>query len=174
MYQLFSYRPYAYDVTEGRPRGVGGCTIAKHTQRANPCMPHRRAGPGAWLRGWAPMRSASKTCAAPSLDPQHGVVVFQHKVYCYDISWHSFYRFHVQSFSQCYCQSKDYVSPFFANIFGDFWMKTWFFFIHCHLIVITHNWLYFKPYVVSWEPEGRYHHRLYTAIAPFWISTDDV
>ena len=29
-------------------------------------------------------------------------------------------------------------------------------------------------YVVSWEPEGRYHHRLCTAIAPFWLSTDDV
>ena len=34
-----SYRPYAYDVTEGRPRGVGGqtrhatCTIAKHALR---------------------------------------------------------------------------------------------------------------------------------------------
>ena len=34
-----SYRPYAYDVTEGRPRGVGGqtrhatCTIAKHAVR---------------------------------------------------------------------------------------------------------------------------------------------
>ena len=33
------YRPYAYDVTEGRPRGVGGqtrhatCTIAKHALR---------------------------------------------------------------------------------------------------------------------------------------------
>ena len=32
-----------------------------------------------WLRGWAPMRSASKTCArsATSLDPQHGVVVME-------------------------------------------------------------------------------------------------
>ena len=39
--QLYYYynRPYAYDVTEGRPRGVGGqtrhatCTIAKHAVR---------------------------------------------------------------------------------------------------------------------------------------------
>ena len=23
-----------------------------------------------------------------------------------------------------------------------------------------------------WEPEGRYHHRLFTAIAPFWFSTE--
>ena len=36
---MHTYRPYAYDVTEGRPRGVGGqtrhatCTIAKHALR---------------------------------------------------------------------------------------------------------------------------------------------
>ena len=27
-----------------------------------------------------------------------------------------------------------------------------------------------KAYNVSWAPEGRYHHRLCTAIAPFWFS----
>ena len=48
-------RPYAYDVTEGRPhvlgvkRGTVACAIAKHAAsglRANPCMPYCRAGPG--------------------------------------------------------------------------------------------------------------------------------
>ena len=36
-------------------------------------------GPAHWLRGWAPMRSASLTRAhsATSLDPQHGVVVME-------------------------------------------------------------------------------------------------
>ena len=36
-------------------------------------------GPAHWLRGWAPMRSASTTRArsATSLDPQHGVVVME-------------------------------------------------------------------------------------------------
>ena len=80
-------RPYAYDVTEGRPPRVGGQTRHCHvryrqacSQRANPCMPYRRAGPGPrtdW--GWAPMRSASTTRArsATSLDPQHGVVVME-------------------------------------------------------------------------------------------------
>ena len=29
-----------------------------------------------------------------------------------------------------------------------------------------------KLYIVSWEPEGRYCHRLCTAIAPFWFSTE--
>ena len=45
-------RPYAYDVTEGRPpalgvkRGTATCVIAKHAARGgNSCMPHRRAGP---------------------------------------------------------------------------------------------------------------------------------
>ena len=46
------YRPYAYDVTEGRPpalgvkRGTATCVIAKHAARgATPALPHRRAGP---------------------------------------------------------------------------------------------------------------------------------
>ena len=36
-------------------------------------------GPAHWLRGWAPMRSASTTRArsATSLDPQHGVIVME-------------------------------------------------------------------------------------------------
>ena len=36
-------------------------------------------GPTHWLRGWAPMRSASTTRArsATSLDPQHGVIVME-------------------------------------------------------------------------------------------------
>ena len=36
-------------------------------------------GPAHWLRGWAPMRSASSTRARSptSLDPQHGVVVME-------------------------------------------------------------------------------------------------
>ena len=39
IYATNTSRPYAYDVTEGRPRGVGGqtrhatCTIAKHALR---------------------------------------------------------------------------------------------------------------------------------------------
>ena len=47
-----SNRPYAYDVTEGRPAALGvkrntaTCVIAKHAARGGkPCKPHRRAGP---------------------------------------------------------------------------------------------------------------------------------
>ena len=81
-------RPYAYDVTEGRPRVLGvkrstaTWAIAKHAASgANPCMPYRRAGragPGRALTEGL-MRSASTTCArsATSLDPQHGVVVME-------------------------------------------------------------------------------------------------
>ena len=45
--------PYAYDVTEGRPPRVEGqirhCHVRHRqawSQRDNPCMPYRRAGPG--------------------------------------------------------------------------------------------------------------------------------
>ena len=46
-------RPYAYDVTEGRPRvlgvkrGTATCAIAKHAASGptGPCMPYRRASP---------------------------------------------------------------------------------------------------------------------------------
>ena len=46
------YRPYAYDVTEGRPPALGvkprHCHVRHRqacSQGGNPCMPHRRAGP---------------------------------------------------------------------------------------------------------------------------------
>ena len=32
----------------------------------------------------------------------------------------------------------------------------------------------FNSNIVSWEPEGCYRHRLCTAIAPFWFSSDDI
>ena len=36
-------------------------------------------------------------------------------------------------------------------------------------------WLcYHYSKMFRWEPEGRYHHRLCTAIAPFWFSTEHV
>ena len=85
---MLHYRPYAYDVTEGRPRvlgvkrGTAMCAIAKHAASGpTPACQCRRAGPGPrtteGLR--APMRSASTTRArsATSLDPQHGVVVME-------------------------------------------------------------------------------------------------
>ena len=42
-------------------------------------IPPGRPRPAHWLRGWAPMRSASTTCAcsATSLDPQHGDIVME-------------------------------------------------------------------------------------------------
>ena len=42
-------------------------------------IPRGWPGPAHWLRGWAPMRSASTTRASSvtSLDPQHGVVVME-------------------------------------------------------------------------------------------------
>ena len=83
-----SYRPYAYDVTEGRPRGVGGqtrhatCTIAKHALRGQTpaCLTAELArGAHTDWEGERQCASASKTCArsATSLDPQHGVVVME-------------------------------------------------------------------------------------------------
>ena len=87
---LVLYRPYTYDVTEGRPgvkRGTATCAIAKHAA-SGPNIPPGWPGPAHWLRGWAPMRSASTTRArsATSLDPQtwrrcYGDVKSMHKVY---------------------------------------------------------------------------------------------
>ena len=82
-------RPYAYDVTEGRPRVLGvkwgtvTCAIAKHAASGPTPACHTagpgRAGPTHWLRGWERQRSSSTTRArsATSLDPQHGVVVIE-------------------------------------------------------------------------------------------------
>ena len=78
------YRPYAYDVTEGRPRvlgvkrGTAMCAIAKHAA-SRPTPACHTAGPVHWLRGWERQRSSSTTRArsATSLDPQHGVIVME-------------------------------------------------------------------------------------------------
>ena len=81
-------RPYAYDVTEGRPRvlgvkrGTAMCAIAKHAA-SGPAPACQIPGPAQARalteRVRAPMRSASTTRAhsATSLDPQHGVVVME-------------------------------------------------------------------------------------------------
>ena len=63
-----TYRPYAYDVTEGRPAALGvkrstaTWAIAKHAARgATPVLPHRRAGlpgPAHW--------EAECQCALPA------------------------------------------------------------------------------------------------------------
>ena len=82
------YRPYAYDITEGRPRvlgvkrGTATCTTGAPSPSMQPAgqplhaIPPRRALTEG-LR--APTRSASTTRArsATSLDPQHGVVVME-------------------------------------------------------------------------------------------------
>ena len=34
------------------------------------------------------------------------------------------------------------------------------------------NLISWNEHIVSWEPEGHYHHRLGSAIAPFWFSTE--
>ena len=97
-------RPYAYGRPQkGRPRvlgvkrGTATCAIAKHAASGPTPACHTAGlapGPPHWLRGWAPMRSASTTRArsVTSLDPQHGVrcygdVMSMHKVY----SWALFY-----------------------------------------------------------------------------------
>ena len=81
-------RPYAYDVTEGRPRvlgvkrGTATCAIAKHAA-SGPTPACHTAGPARahalTERLRAPMRSAShNTCAQREvLTPQHGVVVME-------------------------------------------------------------------------------------------------
>ena len=81
------YRPYAYDVTEGRPGALGSNVALPRApspsmQPAGQPMhaiPPGWPGPAHWLRGWAPMRSASTTRArsTTSLDPQYGVVVME-------------------------------------------------------------------------------------------------
>ena len=40
--------------------------------------------------------------------------------------------------------------------------------------IVKSIWFIKKVYIVSWEPERRYCHRLCTAIAPFWFSSDDI
>ena len=85
---LWSNRPYAYDVTEGRPRmlgvkrGTATCAIAKHAASGPTPACHtaglaRARALTVGLR--APTRSASTTRArsTTSLDPQHGVVVME-------------------------------------------------------------------------------------------------
>ena len=80
-------RPYAYDVTEGRPRVLGvkrGMSRAPSSSMqpaSQPlhAIPPGRSGPTHWLRGSERQRSSSTTRArsATSLDPQHGVVVME-------------------------------------------------------------------------------------------------
>ena len=80
-------RPYAYDVTEGRPAALGSNVALPRAPSPSMqpegqplhAIPPGWPGPAHWLRGWAPMRSASTTRArsATSLDPQHGVVVME-------------------------------------------------------------------------------------------------
>ena len=92
--QCIHNRPYAYDVTEGRPRMLGSNEAL--SRAPSPSMqpagqplhaiPLGWPGPAHWLRGWARQRSSSTTCArsATSLDPQHGVVVME--------TWHQCIR----------------------------------------------------------------------------------
>ena len=80
-------RPYAYDVTEGRPRVLGvkrgsaTCAIAKHAASGPTpaCHTAGLARARALTERLSAMRSASTTRArsATSLDPQHGVVVME-------------------------------------------------------------------------------------------------
>ena len=77
-------RPYAYDVTEGRPRVLGVkrgtvvCAIAKHAA-SGPTPACHTAGPA---RACAPTESqhsfsTARARSATSLDPQHDVVVME-------------------------------------------------------------------------------------------------
>ena len=87
-WESYGYRPYADDVTEGRPRVLGvkrgtvTCAIAKHAA-SGPTPACHTAGPARARvlteRLRAPTRSSSTTRArsATSLDPQHGVVVME-------------------------------------------------------------------------------------------------
>ena len=82
-------RPYAYDVTEGRPRVLGvklstaTCAIAKHAASGPTPACHTaglaRARVLTERLSTKAMRSASTTraCSATSLDPQPGVVVME-------------------------------------------------------------------------------------------------
>ena len=69
--------PVVLGVKRGTPRAPSPSmqSEGKPLHASPPSWP----GCAHWLRGWAPMRSASKTCArsATSLDPQHGVVVME-------------------------------------------------------------------------------------------------
>ena len=86
---FYFYRPYAYDVTEGRPAALG---VVRHrqacSQRANPCMPYRRAGPGP-RTDW----EAERQCALPAQHVRaawpptwrrcYGDMTSMHKVYSF-------------------------------------------------------------------------------------------
>ena len=79
-----TYRPYAYDVTEGRPRMLGvkrdtvTCAIAKHAA-SGPTPACHTAGPARarTLTESANALSTARARSATSLDPQHGVVVME-------------------------------------------------------------------------------------------------
>ena len=79
----FRNRPYAYDVTEGRPRALGvkrgtaTCAIAKHAARG-PTPACHTAGL-ARARALTERLSANALCqhCSASLDPQHGAVVME-------------------------------------------------------------------------------------------------
>ena len=91
------YRPYAYDVTEGRPRGVGGqtrhatCTIAKHALRGQ--TPACLTAELARVRTLTERVSANALCQQnmcaqrdkswpPAWRRCYGDVTSMHKVYC--------------------------------------------------------------------------------------------
>ena len=134
LYVVCANWPYAYDSHRRAPRRVGGQTWHCHvrhrqacSQRTNPCMPYRRAGPGprtdweAERHYGAPMCSASTTRArsATSLDPQHGVVVLE--------TWHQCIR----SICSMHIFAHFFLMVFFAHfLVCNFWafiMRHWYF-----------------------------------------------
>ena len=89
--------PVVLGVKRGTPRAP---SPSMHSE-GKPLHASPPSWPGCahWLRGWAPMRSASKTCArsVTSLDPQHGVVVME--------TWRQCIR-SIQSNSNAACHRK--------------------------------------------------------------------
>ena len=70
--------PVVLGVKRGTPRAPSP-SMQSEGKPLHATPPPSWPGCAHWLREWAPMRSASKTCArsATSLDPQHGVVVME-------------------------------------------------------------------------------------------------
>ena len=84
-----------------------------------------------------------------------------------------------------------YLSNFSCNL-NSFWILVYenFFKMSCnmhsldvskyftHIYFIYHQLRARRALIMltmfHWEPEGHYHHRRYTAMAPFWLSIDDM
>ena len=119
--------PVVLGVKRGTPRAP---SPSMHSE-GKPLHASPPSWPGCahWLRGWAPMRSASKTCArsATSLDPQHGVVVMETWRQCIRsiVSSENGHKWYCKGFSKIKHQEGFDKIVLITLIFSSHFFKCW-------------------------------------------------